>query len=133
MSSSATSAPSTASARRCANISQAPERKVVEASRSGGVYRRRLGMFLDLGGRLADRLAAERDQLVGAMKLEHADLADLELHQGVRRIAGQPRAHDAVLEDIESVDHRGQEARRRSIGVRAGFGWSVAAPPPPRD
>ena len=68
-------------------------------------------MLADLGRRLADRLAAERDQFVGAMKLEHADLADLELHQRVGRIAGQPGAHDAVLENIEGVDHRGHQAR----------------------
>ena len=47
-------------------------------------------MFPNFGGRLADRLAAERDQFVGAVELEHADVADSDLNQGVRRIAGEP-------------------------------------------
>ena len=74
-------------------------------------------MLADFGRRLADRLAAERDQFVGAMKLEHADVADLDLHQRVGRIAGEPRAHDAVLENVERADHRGHEAGRRGLSV----------------
>ena len=81
--------------------------------------------------RTASRPSA--DQFVGAMKLEHADLADLELHQGVRRIAGQPRAHDAVLENVESAHHRGHQARGRSIGVGVGAGPDGSAAPPTRD
>src|ERR1700733_1477855 len=88
-------------------------------------------MLADFGGRLAHRLAPERDQFVGAMELEHADVADLELHQGVRRIAGQPGAHDAVLENVESVDHRGHKSWRQ--GVSASPGRPASAAPPSRD
>ncbi len=48
-------------------------------------------MFPNFGRRLADRLAAERDQLVGAVELEHADFAvNSDLNQDVRRIAVAP-------------------------------------------
>ncbi len=85
-------------------------------------------MRRDLDGGLADRLAAERYEFVGAMKFEHADLADLELHQRVGRIAREPRAHDAVLKNVEGVDHNGHEPRRSSLGLgRRSRG--AAAPP----
>ena len=85
-------------------------------------------MQYDLGGGPADRLAAERDQFVGAMKFEHADLADLQLHQRVGRITREPRAHDAVLENLEGVDHHGHEARGRGVGL-GGNSRGAAAPP----
>ena len=47
-------------------------------------------MFGDFARRLADRLATERNQFVGAVKLEHADIADPNLHERVRWIAGEP-------------------------------------------
>ena len=32
--------------------------------------------------------------------------------RGVRRVAGQPRTQDAILDDVEGVDHRGGDIRR---------------------
>ena len=55
----------------------------------GGVCPGEFDVFPNFGGRLADRLAAEFDQFVGAVELEHADVADSDLHQSVRRIASE--------------------------------------------
>ena len=51
------------------------------------------------------------DQIVGAVEIEPADLADAGRDQQIRRIAGKPRAGDAVLHDVEGVDHDGGNAR----------------------
>ena len=51
------------------------------------------------------------DQVVGAVKIEPADLADAGRDQQVGRIAGQPRAGDAVLHDVEGIDHDRGDAR----------------------
>ena len=45
------------------------------------------------------------DQILGAVEIKPADLADARRDQQIRRIAGQPRAGDAVLHDVERVDH----------------------------
>ena len=50
------------------------------------------------------------DQIVGAVKIEPADLADAGRDQQIRRIAGKPGAGDAVLHDVEGVDHHGGDA-----------------------
>jgi hypothetical protein len=65
-------------------------RRACRGDSPDGVRPRQFDMLADFGGRLADRLAAGSDQFVGAMKLEHSDVAHLDLHQGVRRIASQP-------------------------------------------
>ena len=69
-------------------------------------------MLGDFVARLAHGFAAERDEFVGAVELEQADLADLQADQHVGRVAGETRAHDAVLGDVEGVDHHRGEARR---------------------
>ena len=51
------------------------------------------------------------DQVVGAVKIEPADLPDAGRDQQVGRIAGQPRAGDAVLHDVEGIDHDRGNAR----------------------
>src|SRR6185312_3671611 len=57
------------------------------------------------------RAHAVGDQLVGAVKVEPADLADAGRDQQVWRIAGQPCAGDAVLHDVEGIDHDRGDAR----------------------
>ena len=51
------------------------------------------------------------DQIIGAVKIEPADLTDPGRDQQVGRIAGEPRPGDAVLHDVEGVDHHGGNAR----------------------
>ena len=53
---------------------------------------------------------AMRDQIVGAMEIEPADLTDAGRDQQVRRIAGETGAGDAVLHDVEGIDHDGGDA-----------------------
>jgi hypothetical protein len=45
------------------------------------------------------------DQIVGAVEIQPADLADPGRNQKVRRIAGQPGAGDPVLHDVEGIHH----------------------------
>src|SRR5260370_36864636 len=52
-----------------------------------------------------------RDQIAGAVKIEPADLADPGRDQQVGWIAGQAGASDAVLHDVEGIDHDGRDAR----------------------
>src|SRR3954469_3461666 len=53
---------------------------------------------------------AMSDQIVGAVEVEPADLADPRRDQEVRRIAGGPRPGDAVLHDVEGIDHHRGDA-----------------------
>src|SRR5579863_1682005 len=101
------------------------------ASGPGGAHPREFRMLAQFGGGLLDRLPAERDQFVGAMKLEHADVSDPDLHQHVGRVAREPRAHNAVLENVEGVDHRGHHSWRPALP--GGPGRPVSAAPPPGD
>ena len=50
------------------------------------------------------------DQIVGAVEIEPADLTDPRRNQQVRRITGEPRAGDAVLHDVEGIDHHRRDA-----------------------
>src|SRR5450631_170583 len=54
---------------------------------------------------------AMRDQIAGAVEIEPADLADPGRDQQVGWIAGQARPGDAVLHDVEGIDHAGGDAR----------------------
>ena len=51
---------------------------------------------------------ADLDRLVGAMEIEPADAAKPRADQHIGRIAGEPRARDAVLHDVEGLDHDGR-------------------------
>ena len=44
------------------------------------------------------------------MEIEPADAAEPRADQHVGRIAGKPRARDAVLHDVEGLDHHGRDA-----------------------
>jgi hypothetical protein len=64
------------------------------------------------GDRCLDRLQrrlrgglAGSDRLLGAMEIEPADVTDVPGDLHVRRIAGEPRAGQAVLHDVERLDH----------------------------
>src|SRR5690606_30982146 len=59
------------------------------------------------------RLVTETDRLVGAMEFSQAYMAELRLQRQVRRIAGQPRTRDAVLNDVEGFDHDACDADPR--------------------
>src|SRR5882762_2728458 len=54
---------------------------------------------------------AMRDQIAGAVEIEPADLTDTGRDQKVGRIAGKAGAGDAVLHDVEGIDHDGGDAR----------------------
>jgi len=63
----------------------------VDGSGRGGqrIYRRRqVDMLADLVDRFPRGFAAERDQFVGAVKFEQADLADARSNENVGRVAG---------------------------------------------
>ena len=71
---------------------------------------------------------AERDRLLRAVELEHADLAELRVDQDVRRIAGEPRTRDAVLHHVEGFHHHGGDAGTLRGAEEAAFrGLPVAA------
>src|SRR6185437_10245094 len=58
---------------------------------------------------------ADPHRLVGAMKIEPADVAEPWTDQDVGRIAREPRSGDAILHDIVGFDHdRGQAGTSRS-------------------
>ena len=44
------------------------------------------------------------------MEIEPADVTDARADHDVRRIAGEPRPRDAVLHDVEGVDHHARNA-----------------------
>ena len=79
--------------------------------RPGDGRRQNLDRFLDRFDGAFRRARAVRDQIVGAMEIEPADLADAGRDQQIRRIAGEPRPGDAVLHDVESIDHHRGYAR----------------------
>ena len=49
--------------------------------------------------------------LLGTMEIEPADAADARRDQHVRRIAGETRARDAVLHDVERFHHDSRQTR----------------------
>src|SRR5260370_29718282 len=53
---------------------------------------------------------AMRDQIAGAVKIEPADLTDTGRDQQIGRVAGKARTGDAVLHDVEGIDHDGGDA-----------------------
>ena len=61
------------------------------------------------GGGLTDR-----DGFRGAMEIEKADMADARRDVDVGRIAGEPHAGEAILHDVERLDHDRREARPRA-------------------
>src|SRR6202042_817768 len=74
-------------------------------------WRENVDRFLDrLDGALGGARAMPY-QIVGAVEIEPADLTDAGRDQQIRRIAGQARAGDAVLHDVEGIDHDGRDAR----------------------
>src|SRR5262245_18867714 len=67
--------------------------------------RQRGGGLTDRVERALGRLGAECDRLLGAVELEQADPAEPRIDEHVGRIAGEARPSDAVLNDVEGVDH----------------------------
>ena len=57
---------------------------------------------------------AVRDQIVGAVEIEPADLTDAGRDQQIGRIAGEAGTGDAVLHDVEGIDHDRGDARPRA-------------------
>jgi len=74
-------------------------------TRRAGARRQNIDRFLDRVDGALGGARAEGDQVAGAVEIEPADLADAGRDQEVRRIAGEPRAGDAVLHDVEGIDH----------------------------
>ena len=62
------------------------------------------------------------------MEIEPADVAEPRADQDVRRIAGEPRARDAVLHDVEGLDHHGRNAGPAAAAERIA-GASACSPP----
>src|SRR5690348_15550274 len=60
------------------------------------------------------------------MEVEPADLADTWVDQEVRRVAGEARAGDAVLHDVEGIDHHrgdaGPAAAAKKLALHGSFG-----------
>src|ERR1700710_1019323 len=69
-----------------------------------------LDRFLDRFDGAFGRARAVRDQIVGAVEIEPADLADAGRDQEIWRIAGKPRPGNAILHDVESIDHHRGDA-----------------------
>ena len=69
-----------------------------------------IASWIELDGALGGARAM-RDQIVGAVEIEPADLTDAGRDQQIGRIAGEARAGDAVLHDVEGIDHDGGNAR----------------------
>src|SRR4051794_26920184 len=61
--------------------------------------------FLDLFEGALGGSRAMGDQIVRAVEIEPTDLTDARRDQQIRWIAGEPRAGDAILHDVESIDH----------------------------
>src|SRR4051812_49589336 len=47
---------------------------------------------------------------MGAVEIEPANVADPRVDHDVGRIAGEPRPRDAVLHDVEGIDHYARDA-----------------------
>src|SRR5712675_2107770 len=60
--------------------------------------------------RVLGEARAMRDQIAGAVKIEPADLTDTGRDQQIGRVAGKARTGDAVLHDVEGIDHDGGDA-----------------------
>src|SRR5690606_11016524 len=51
------------------------------------------------------RLGADLDRLGGAVEVEQADAAEHRIDDDVRWVAGEPRAGDPILHDVEGFHH----------------------------
>ena len=67
------------------------------------------------------------DRLLRAVEIEQPDAADARADQDVGRIAGEPRARDAVLHDVERLDHHGRQAGPARGPEQAALGRFLAA------
>ena len=102
------------------NSASSTRRSPVARQRSGqhGLQAHEVG---DLG---LGCLVADLDRLVGAVEFRQADVTELRLQRHVGRIAGKPRARDAVLDDVEGLDHDAGDAEARL--ARCADRWSIA-------
>src|ERR1700730_489279 len=99
--------------RRCANISRPREPgKPNSPRRDCALEPRHRDGVGDVGYCAARGLAADRDKFVGAMKIEQADFAEPRVDQNVGWIAGEARARNPALRNVERVHHRVCEPRR---------------------
>src|SRR5664279_243963 len=80
-------------------------------ARFGRAWRQDVDRFLNRIDGALGRARAMGDQILGAVEIEPADLADARRDQQVRRIAGKAGAGDAVLHDVEGIDHDAGNAR----------------------
>lgn len=85
-------------------------------SRRGGVAAFRgcenFDRFLDSFDRALRGALSMRDRIGGAVEIEPSDLPDARRDQEVGRIAGKARARNAILHDVERIDHhRGDSGR----------------------
>ena len=62
---------------------------------------------------LLRRLVADTDRLVGAMEFRQADMAEFRLERQVRRVARKPCPRNAILDDVEGIDHDAADAEPR--------------------
>ena len=51
------------------------------------------------------RLVTDPDRFIGAIKLRQTDMTEFGLQRQVGRISRQPRARNAILNDVEGLDH----------------------------
>ena len=65
----------------------------------------------DVFGLAAGRDFATLDEFVGVVEVEEADAMQPRRNEGVGRVAGKAGAGDAILDDIEGIDHDGGDAR----------------------
>ena len=56
-------------------------------------------------------MLADLDRFLGAVEFEQPDLAHTRRDHDVGRIAGEARARDTILHDVESVDHDARDIR----------------------
>ena len=50
-------------------------------------------------------MTAALDHFFGAMEVEEADILQSRRDHRIGRVAGKPRTRDAILNDIEGIDH----------------------------
>src|SRR4051794_30532572 len=83
----------------------------ITSARLKGPSGQRLHGFDDILQRFLGGIDAELDGFVGAVKIEHAVARQSRCDHRVRRVAGEAGARDAVLDDVEGIDHDRRESR----------------------
>src|SRR5579871_4352623 len=101
----------------CASTFARPERMMqpTPGMSGAGTVPFRKSLLGKRGDRFGDRLqrlfrgfSADRNGFLGAMEIEQVDAPKPGTDHHVGRIAGQARAGDAVLHDLERLDHDGR-------------------------